>query len=246
MQSMTALILCGGLGTRLRSVVGSLPKALAPIAGRPFLDYQLHYLRRQGVREVVLCTGYGADAVRGHCGAGSTWDLGVRYSVETEPRGTGGAVKLAEALVGAGPFLVLNGDSFAAADLGSLVAFHRRRGAALTLALAQVPDRQRFGAVTVNAEGAVTAYGEKGLSGPGLINAGVYVMERVVLEAMPAGRAVSLEQDVFPSWIGRGLDGFAAPGPFLDIGTAETYAQAEAFLATWPWGRLPEPASPVA
>src|SRR5262245_52364369 len=148
MQPITALVLCGGLGTRLRPLVGDLPKALAPVAGRPFIDHLLDYLRRQGVTDVVLCTGFGAEQVATHCGDGSAWDVRLRYSPEPCPLGTGGAVRHAQQYI-TGPFLVLNGDSLVRVDLTRLLAHHLDKGARITLALIEVADRLRFGSVTL-------------------------------------------------------------------------------------------------
>jgi NDP-sugar pyrophosphorylase family protein len=231
---VTALVLCGGFGTRLRSVLGTLPKVLAPIAGRPFLAYQLSFLRGQGLTDVVLCTGHAADQVEACCGDGSHWGLRLRYSREPRPLGTAGALKHAQSLIGSNPFLVLNGDTFVGADLARLVRDHTASDAALTLAVAEVADLARFGAVTLDPDGRVTAFGEKGRSGPGRINAGIYAADAAVLGRIPSGGAVSLEYDVFPALVGKGLRGTTISGPFLDIGTEETYHQAEAFLAQWP------------
>ncbi|MBI3945599.1 MAG: D-glycero-beta-D-manno-heptose 1,7-bisphosphate 7-phosphatase [Armatimonadetes bacterium] len=224
---MTAVILCGGLGTRLRPVIGDLPKILAPIAGRPFLHSLLAYLRGQGITDVVLATGHGAAAVAACGGDGSARGLRLRYSEETEPLGTGGAIRLAAPQIGSDPFLVLNGDSLVGADLARTVAFHQERGARATLVLAEVPDKTRFGSVLLEPDGRVAGFVEKGASGPGRINAGIYVMNREVLQAIPAGRSVSVEREVFPALVGRGLYGLVAPGPFIDIGTPEAFAEAQ-------------------
>jgi NDP-sugar pyrophosphorylase family protein len=229
-------VLCGGRGTRLQPVLGALPKVLAPIAGRSFLDFQLSFLRGQGLADVVLCTGHAAEQVEGYCGDGSRWGLRVRYSRETQPLGTAGALKHAQPLIRSNPFLVLNGDSFVGADLAQLIRTHTIHAAALTLAVAEVADLARFGAVKLGHDDAVTAFGEKGHAGPGHINAGIYVIETTVLASIPPGVGMSLEYDVFPSLIGKGLYGLTIPGPFLDIGTEETYRKAETFVAQWSRG----------
>jgi len=231
MCNATALVLCGGLGTRLRSVLGALPKVLAPIAGQPFIAYQLSFLRSQGLTDVVLCTGHAADQVETCCGDGSRWGLHLRYSRETRPLGTGGALKQAEPLICSNPFLVLNGDSFVGADLAQLVPTHTSHGAKITMAVAEVADLSRFGAVTLGEGGIVAAFGEKGRGGFGLINAGIYAVDASVLASVPPGVAVSLEYDVFPALVGKGLYGMIIPGPFLDIGTEETYRQAETLFS---------------
>ncbi|HZB87653.1 MAG TPA: nucleotidyltransferase family protein [Terracidiphilus sp.] len=221
-----ALILCGGLGTRLRAAYDGGPKALAPVAGRPFLDFQLAWLRRQGVRGAVLCVGYKHALIEALYPAGAG-DPVIRYSVEDSPLGTAGAVKNAEAAIGGERFFVVNGDSLADVSLASLLAFHREREAAATIATVDVDDAARYGSVAMDGEGRVTGFAEKGAaSGPGRVNAGVYVMERAVLEIIPAGRAYSLEREVFPALIGpalhgKGLYGFSTNGSFIDIGVPE-------------------------
>ena len=126
--------------------------------------------------------------------------------------------------------LAMNGDSYAGADLGRLAAAHRRRGARLTILLAKVEDASRYGGVEIDAEGAVIRFAEKGRTGPGLINAGVYVLRRQVLEEIPADRAVSFEREVLPAQVGRGFTAESGEFPFLDIGTPESYRAAEAFF----------------
>lgn len=234
MFRLPVLILCGGFGTRLRAAVADRPKVLAPVDGVPFLHYQLVHLRRQGCTDVVLGTGYLGEMVEQFAGDGSAWDVRARYAREPEPLGTGGAIRYAaeQARID-GPLLVLNGDTFFSGALADLVAFHRSRpGAVASVALTRVDDAGRYGTVEVDpATGAVAAFVEKGgKQGPAWINAGVYVIEPALIDAIPPGK-VSLEHDVFPRWTGRGL--YARPFPdaaFLDIGTPEDYARAPAVL----------------
>jgi len=231
LSGTTAAILVGGLGTRLAPVVGDLPKALAPVAGVPFLDRLLGRLAAWGLRDVVLCTGVGADRVAAHCGDGARWGLSLRLSREETPLGTGGALRHARGFLSTSPFLVFNGDSLADTDPAALVAFHRQRRAAATLLLVRVADRTRFGSVRLDADGRIAAFEEKGVAGAGLINAGVYALEPGVLDPIPAGRPVSLESDVFPALVGQGLFGLATDARFIDIGTPDSYKQAEAFFS---------------
>jgi NDP-sugar pyrophosphorylase family protein len=231
MGEVPALILAGGLGTRLRSVLPDLPKNLAPVGGRPFLTYLLDQLEAAGVRRVVLCTGYRAGQIRQALGV-RYGQLALSYSEETEPLGTGGALRQALSQVDAGLVLALNGDSYVHGDLREYHSWHRRHRFAGSLLLTRVPDAGRFGTVTVDELGAVQSFEEKrGLAVPGLINAGVYLLSRTLLEALPAGRAVSLEKEAFPRWLKDGLGGFCTRSPFLDIGTPESFARAETFLA---------------
>jgi NDP-sugar pyrophosphorylase family protein len=228
---LSTAILVGGLGTRLRPVVSDRPKALARIRGRPFLCYLLDTLCNFGVREAILCTGYQAEAIQDTFGAFYR-DLHLIYSQESEPRGTGGALRLALPFMRCDSAIVLNGDSYCRADLAAFVRFYRERRAQAALVLVEAPDVQRFGQVSVDAEGRLLRFEEKGnSSGPGWINAGIYLLSQEVLRSIPREQPVSLEREVFPRWLGRGLLGFRQPGRFLDIGTPDSYREAESFFA---------------
>lgn len=227
----TAVVLAGGLGTRLRSVVSDRPKVLAETCGKPFLSHILDRLKVAGISEAVICTGYLGEQVEAAY-KGSYGGLRLSYSRESTPQGTAGALRSALPLLGSDPVLVMNGDSLFQADLGELFERHRRLGARATLALAHRPDTHRFGQVTIAEDGRVTVFEEKGSRhGPGWINAGIYVIGRELLASIPAAGAVSLERECFPAWIGRGLYGDPVEGRFLDIGTPESYAAASEFFA---------------
>jgi NDP-sugar pyrophosphorylase family protein len=231
MIDIPALILVGGLGTRLRSVLPDRPKALAPVAGRPFLSFLFDQLQAAGVRRAVLCTGYRAHQVEETFGS-RYGDLALSYSHEETPLGTGGALRLALPRLDAELALVLNGDSYVDCSLAEFHAWHREHGFAGSLVLTWVEDAARFGTVDVGATGRIQAFREKqGLSRPGWINAGIYLLPRQLLEALPADRRVSLEREAFPAWLLGGLGGCARRAAFLDVGTPESLAQAEAFLA---------------
>ncbi len=222
--TMQALILAGGAGTRLRPVLPELNKPMAPISGRPFLEYLLLQLKKHGVQDVTLCVGYKAHLIQSYFSAGGRWGLRVRYSHETDFLGTGGAIKRAEAFIHADSFFVMNGDSLFDMDLRALMRYHRDRQATATLALAEVEDTQRYGAVSVDASGRITSFIEKGKgSAEGLINAGVYVFARKVLDVIPGGQPVSLEREVLPRLIERGLYGLPSKGYFVDIGVPTDY-----------------------
>jgi NDP-sugar pyrophosphorylase family protein len=221
-----AAILAGGLGTRLEAVTNGRPKPLAEVAGHPFIEYVLRQVARAGVREVVLCTGHRADLVAEALGDGRRLGLSITYSVEEEPLGTGGALKRASALLGDASFLVLNGDSFFDISLDELVAVHDANGGLPTIALARVTSTVRYGTVLIDARGRVTEFGEKqGSGGPGLINAGIYLLGPGILDLIPDRPRVSLEHDIFPQLIGSGLLGRPFDGFFVDIGVPEDYAQ---------------------
>jgi D-glycero-alpha-D-manno-heptose 1-phosphate guanylyltransferase len=232
MQNVNALILVGGLGTRLKSAVPDVPKPLAPVAGRPFLDILLAKLQGAGLREVILCLGYGAQQIETHCGDGARFGLHIRYSHERDLRGTGGAVKLAESLIGSNPFLLLNGDSYCETDFAALLAFHAARGALATLAAPLVEERARYGSLVIGNDGAVTGFVEKGeVSGAGRINGGIYVLSRAVLDMIPSGQACSLEREVFPRLCGAGLFAFVTDGLFIDIGVPDDWQRAQTIFA---------------
>ena len=223
-----ALILAGGLGTRLRGLLPDRPKALAPIAGRPFLDILIEQLVFRGVRRIVLLLGNQADQVVAHVESRrAAWpaDLDVAFSLESSPLGTGGAVKLAERFC-TGRFLLLNGDTYFDLDLAALLRVHAEKRPLLTVAAAEVSDTDRYGRLEVSQEGLVRRFHEKeAAAGPGLINAGVYLMEPAVLGHIPSGRAVSLESEVFPALLagGQRLAVSAQRGAFFDIGTPSSY-----------------------
>lgn len=224
-RNLTAVVLAGGLGTRLRPVVDDVPKPIAPVAGRPFLAHVIEYLVAQGLSDVVLSVGYQASAVETAVGDGSRWSAQIRYSREEEPLGTAGAIKLAAGQVESDPFFVLNGDSLIRVDLDRLVGFHAARGARASLVASRVERADRFGSLELGRGGEVLSFEEKH-AGSGWVNAGLYLFERAVLGEIPAGRRISLEEEVLPSLAGDGLYALRADEEFVDIGTPESYREA--------------------
>jgi len=228
LEDATAVILAGGLGTRLRPAVGDRPKVLADVDGRPFLTYLLRQLTDAGVRSIVLCVGHRAVYVRAVLGE-AYGGTPLVYAVETDLLGTGGALRAALPALRSDPVLVLNGDSHCEAHLAALWAAHAEQDASATLVVTHVSDTRRFGRVSLDDDDGITRFCEKTESdGPGWINAGIYVLSRHVLTAIPSGRPVSLEHDVFPALVGRGLFGHRMTGRFVDIGTPESYRAAQA------------------
>jgi NDP-sugar pyrophosphorylase family protein len=226
-----AVVLAGGLGTRLRSVVADRPKVMAEIHGRPFLSYLFDQLLVADIRDVIVCTGYLGTRVTSFFGD-SYGSLRIAYSQELSPLGTAGALRLALPLLESEAVLVLNGDSFCGADLATFIEWHSERRARASILLAKMANTDRFGRVHVDHEGRVTGFEEKSPGrGPGLINAGVYLFEREMLRGIPAERPVSLEREIFPRWIAEGLYGCETEARFLDIGTPESFATAEEFFA---------------
>jgi mannose-1-phosphate guanylyltransferase len=233
---MQALVLAGGEGTRLRPLTSTIPKPVVPLVGKPFIVYMLEWLRSHGVTEVILACGFMADDVRAVLGDGTALGLRLRYVEEPRPLGTGGALKFAQDLLQE-RFLMLNGDVLTDIDLTAALAQHEATGARATLSLVQVADPSAYGLVVLRDDHSVRAFVEKprkraggagnGAGGPNLINAGVYMLERDVLEYIsPAGTVSSIERDVFPRLVGNGLFGHVANGYWLDIGTPERYLKA--------------------
>ena len=232
LAGVTAAILAGGLGTRLRSVMADRPKVLADVLGRPFLAYPLDHLQAAGVRRVVLCTGYKGEQVQAAFGD-AYGSLFLAYSHETSPLGTGGALRAALPLFDSDPVLVLNGDSFCETDLRVFWNWHCAREAEATLLLTKVSDTTRYGQVVVDAHDHILRFDEKAPgTGPGWINAGIYLIRRTLAQTIPTSRAVSLERETFPAWIGHALCAHRSEGRFLDIGTPETYATADQFFGS--------------
>jgi NDP-sugar pyrophosphorylase family protein len=228
MQSLKALLLVGGHGTRLRSVLTSVPKPLAPVGGRPFLELLVRQLALQGICKLVLCTGYRAEQIEQTFSDGSKLGVTIEYSREWVPLGTAGAVKLAQRrLQQLSDFLVLNGDSLLDIDFQRLIGFHRGHCGVATIAAVSMLNTDRYGAVQAGADGRVNSFAEKsGNHGPGLINAGVYVFSTKILELIPEG-PVSLERDLLPRLLSLGVYALEQHGIFIDIGTPADYARAQ-------------------
>jgi D-glycero-alpha-D-manno-heptose 1-phosphate guanylyltransferase len=228
------IVLCGGLGTRLRSVVPDRPKVLADVAGRPFLSYLLRHLLAQGAPDIVLSGGYRAEQITAYLENERDLDAHVRLIVESQPLGTGGAIRFAaEAAATPGTLIALNGDTFFGGSLQDLTRAHQASHARLTMALAYAANVERYGSVAIDpTTGGVLAFTEKGSRGCGWINAGAYVIEPEVLSEIPLERPMSLEREVLPRLIGRGLHAVAFEGvPFLDIGVPDDLARARQVFA---------------
>lgn len=232
---MNALILAGGLGTRLRPLTDATPKSLLPIANRPFLEHQLRLLARHGVRTATLLTGYLAADFEAFVPRARALGVDVQVSTETEPLGTAGAVRgVLDRLDGT--TIVFNGDVLTDLDLGDFVAEHRAHGAALSIALHHVDDATTYGLVETSEDGRIEAFLEKDpVRGPGggWINAGTYILEPRTLAGIPAGTEWSFEYQVFPSLLeaGETLLGYRSRSYWLDIGTPGRYRQAHADIA---------------
>lgn len=241
-------ILAGGLGTRLRGTIGETPKVLAPVGGEPFLDPLLRWLAGFDTRRVVMCLGFRADMVVEHLRRNPPRGIEIATSIEPKPMGTAGALRLAAPQFRSDVVMVINGDTFVDADLPAFVTAHRRSGVAASILATTVPSMARYGRLVLDNTGAIERFAEKDPSdtGPGSINAGIYLFNRSWLDALARGTAESLERDVFAA---------ASPGTFravpagdaafIDIGTPESLAEAPAIL-TRAIGRSPHPARDVA
>lgn len=229
---VTALVLAGGFGTRLRSVISDRPKVMADVHGRPFMTYLLDQLVDSGIHDTVLCTGYMAGSIETMLGK-SYRGMRLRYSCETEPLGTGGALRLALSQVDSDLVLAMNGDSYCDADLEAFLRWHAEHGFTGSLLLTRVDDTGRYGLVRTDDAGRVLSFEEKGeVSGPGWINAGLYLLSRDALGEIALGSVVSLEREMLPKWVGHSLGGYQCESRFLDIGLPETYAETEAFFSS--------------
>lgn len=232
MPADEAIILAGGRGTRLRTVISDVPKPLAPVAGRPFLAWVLDHLAAVGMRRCILATGYMAEAVEKQ--VGRRWrDMDIAYSVEETALGTGGAVGKATDLLWGKSVHVLNGDTFLRYKPADLELATRVKDADIGLALAHVDDVSRYGAVYVE-RGRVLAFHEKGGHGSGLINAGSYYFTSPVLEDLRSRSGpLSLENDVLlPRAVAGDIAAFCDTSDFIDIGIPDDYARAQKIFAS--------------
>ncbi len=228
---MRAIILVGGEGTRLRPLTYTTPKAMVPVLNRPYLAHLLAYLGRYGVTEVALALGYLPDRIRAYFGEGEALGIRLVYSVEDRPLGTAGAARLAAARMSVPmdePILVLNGDIFTDLPIDQLVGHHRSTGASVTIGLVPVADPSQYGVVEVSRGSRIVSFTEKpppGAAPSNLINAGIYVLDPVVLRLVPPQAFYQFEQGVFPALLRAGakLYGFSWSGYWIDIGTPEKY-----------------------
>jgi len=228
-EDIPVLLLVGGLGTRLRSVLSDKPKPLAPIGNISFLELLVMQISSQGLHRLVMCTGFEAGQIQQEFGDGRKWNITIDYSEESRPLGTAGAIKLAERFVSQAPyFVVMNGDSFLELDLRRLIRFHGEHGGSASIAVRRVPDAGRYGTVDVDEQNRVFRFSEKmEIPKSGVINGGVYVFNRDIFRSIPNGPS-SLEKDIFPALLNQGVFALEQDGIFIDIGTPEDYARAQA------------------
>jgi len=221
------VILVGGQGTRLRPLTSTVPKPVVRLVDRPFIAFMIEWLRGHGVDDVIMSCGFLADSVRDVLGDGSGLGIRLRFVEEPEPRGTAGALKLAQPMLDE-RFLMLNGDVLTDIDLTAQIAQHESSGARATLALVPVADPSAYGVVVLHEDRSVSDFVEKPSPGSvdsNLISAGSYVLEREILDLVQPDRNVSIEREVWPALVGNGLYGFPSDSYWLDIGTPERYLQ---------------------
>jgi D-glycero-alpha-D-manno-heptose 1-phosphate guanylyltransferase len=225
---MEAIILAGGFGTRLRTAVANLPKSMASINGRPFLEFLLDRLSTAGLDHVILSVGYMRQVIMDHFKS-SYKGLKISYAIEEEPLGTGGGVRLAMKQTNSEHVLVLNGDTLFMLDIGEFSDFHSNRKSSFSIALRHVESTNRYGSVSVNRDGIITGFAEKNSSdGPGLINAGIYLVSRKYFTSNPMPEIFSLEKDFIEKiYKAQHLYGFQASGYFIDIGIPDDFKKAQ-------------------
>jgi NDP-sugar pyrophosphorylase family protein len=228
LESVDVFVLAGGLGTRVRSVLGDKPKLLAPVRGGTYLDGLLKWLRGFGVRRVVLGLGYQAQAVVDYLRERPVQGLTIETTIEPKPLGTAGAIRFARTQLHSDPVIVLNGDTVADADLCAFLESHRMRGIRGSVLCTEADDAARYGRVHVDGSGMIVGFAEKdpAFRGPALINAGVYLMSASLLDEIAAGTSTSLERDFFEQLPKGSLAAFAGCKHFIDIGTPESLAMA--------------------
>lgn len=227
---MQALVLVGGEGTRLRPLTLTQPKPALQLVDRPFIRFMVDWLGRHGVDDVIMACGFRAELLQAALGDRTEAGVEIRYLSEDQPLGTAGPIRLAaDSGLLADRFMVLNGDVLTDLDLSALQRFHAERESVATIALYPVDDPSSYGLVRTDDSGAVSGFLEKpdpAEIDTDQINAGSYVLERAIVELIPAGRSVSIERDVFPRLVGQGLHGLRLEGYWMDIGTPERYLQA--------------------
>ncbi len=229
-NKVTAVILVGGKGTRLRTIISDKPKVLAEVNGRPFLTYLLDQLDRINIEEVVFCCGYMAESIEAYFGY-KYKTISIKYSKEKTTLDTGGALRLAFPMFSSETILVMNGDSYVETDLTVFVNSFINEDQIAKMLLVSVQDVSRFGRVCVDNESLVTTFDEKGkYTGEGWVNAGIYLLKRKVILDIPKDCLYSLEKSFFPELIGKGLLGFCSEDNFIDIGTPESYKKADHFF----------------
>jgi len=232
MYIVQAVILAGGLGTRVRNITeDKIPKVMLPINGKPFLLYILDYLKTQNIKSIVLCVGFKKETIKDYLKDGRKYDLNLVYSEEENPLGTAGALKNAEQFISSNSFLLLNGDTLFKINLDELLQFHNSKKAKITIALKYLENTDRYGRVELNSDNVITKFIEKGIRKQGIVNGGLYVIEKDALSLIKKFPS-SFEKDILPMLINKGLYGKIFTEYFIDIGIPEDYERAKKEIAS--------------
>lgn len=226
---MKVVILAGGEGKRLKEVLNGQPKPMAKVAGRPFLEYLLLYLKKYNLKDIILSVGYKKDLIKDYFGDGRRFGVTIDYVEENDFLGTGGAIKFAADGRDLGEhFLVVNGDSFFNLDYHAFLNFHLSSPGIITMALTRIKNPTRSGVVELSSNSTVLKFNEKiAAEGPSLINVGIYAFSRKIIDHFPEQEKFSLENDVFPNLLNAKILGFPADGYFIDIGIPEDFLRAQ-------------------
>lgn len=233
---VTILILAGGLGTRLRSVISDRPKSMAIINGIPFLEYQIKYFKNQNFTDFVICSGYKHEKILEYFHDGYDSSIKILHSTEKEPLGTGGAIKNALNMIPDEKFFVTNGDTITEIDLNYMGKFHATMNADLTMALVRVGDNTRYGNVITDNENRITSFSEKAASDNKFVNAGIYLLNKDSINWYSRPKRFSLEKDILPAAIKeKRVYGYKVGGYFIDIGIPEDFKRFQREVSTCDW-----------
>lgn len=226
-KDMDVVILCGGFARRLGSILGKLPKAMAKIKGRPFLDILIEYIAGFGFRRFILCTGYRGDIIKEYYSSKRGGPFEFVFSQEDKPLGTAGAVRNACGLIRSPLFLVTNGDSLCRIDLRKFISFHLQKDALISIALTHIKDKADYGNVILDKEGRVINFSEKPVNDKGnLVSAGIYLFQNKTVSLVPKDKNISLERDFFPKMASKRFYGYATNKILVDIGTPKRFKKA--------------------
>ncbi|WP_319410100.1 nucleotidyltransferase family protein [uncultured Desulfosarcina sp.] len=232
--TLDAIILAGGLGTRLKAAVPNLPKPLAPVRGKPFLDILLNQLRTQGIfKNIIIAIGHKGEWIEYQYGNRTDCGFNILFSREDTLLGTGGAIKKALALTTSQKVIVLNGDSYIEVNISELIQSHQRNRASFSIVLKEVQNADRYGSVAMDETNRILSFAEKRINGgvgKGFINAGMYLINTSIFNAIPKETVLSLETDILPELVKDRVYGFISTGKFIDIGIPETYHIADTYL----------------
>lgn len=234
-EEIDVVILCGGLGSRLKSVITDRPKALVEIGGIPFIDFLINYVAGFGFKRFILCTGYKANQIRQYYKGKRVLNIEIVFSEEKLQLGTGGAVKNAENLIRSNPFLVINGDTFCRLNFERFIDFHFAKKAQLSMVLAKARFQKEginCGTVKLNNSGLVIRFNEKkeGDKYRDFINSGIYLMDSSLLSNIPSEKKFSFEYELFPSIIKKRFYGYPTNSVMIDIGTPQGLKRAEIYI----------------